>query len=138
MAIQEVTEAAAAFRAAIEQSDDLELPTLQEFPYGACGDTCELLGQRLRAMGLGEWTYVGGLSSDHSRTHAWLERDGWIVDITADQFEGIQDSVIVVRSSPWHDQWMRLAGSHIAGLEWEGPAKAAAVRDYGRLQARVS
>lgn len=127
------------FRTALENSHDLELPTLQAFPRGACGDSCELLGQHLRDLGLGEWTYVCGLSPDHDRTHAWLERDGWIVDITADQFEGVHAPMIVLQDSVWHGEWSRVAGAHVAGLEWwDGPAHDAAERDYRRLHERAN
>jgi hypothetical protein len=136
--IEEVKAAAIAFRAALERSHDLELPTLQAFPRGACGDTCELLGQYLCDLGLGAWTYVCGLSANSDRTHAWLERGGWILDITADQFDGVETPVVVVRDSAWHRGWTRVAGSHDAGLDWwDGPARDAAGRDYRRLRERT-
>ena len=33
-------------------------------------------------------------------THAWLELDGLVIDITADQFD--QEPVVVTRRSTWH------------------------------------
>ncbi|WP_331768068.1 hypothetical protein [Embleya sp. NBC_00896] len=57
---------------------------LKTFPHGACGNACELLGEYLTSLGLGEWEIVTG--QRHPQTHAWLERDEVIVDITADQF----------------------------------------------------
>ena len=36
----------------------------------------------------------------------WLERDGIIVDITADQFSGeISNPVLVTNDHSWHDTW---------------------------------
>src|SRR5690606_14776331 len=35
-------------------------------------------------------------------SHAWLYRDGLIVDITADQFPEVVSKVIVTTDSPWH------------------------------------
>lgn len=43
--MDELTKAAAAFRAAIEKTPAAKLPvTLQEFPHGACGDITLILG----------------------------------------------------------------------------------------------
>ena len=38
-------------------------------------------------------------------THAWIQRGTLIVDITADQFEEINESVLVLYDSEWHEQW---------------------------------
>jgi len=38
-------------------------------------------------------------------THAWIERDGVIVDITADQFDDVEQAVIVTADRTWHDQF---------------------------------
>jgi len=46
-----------------------------------------LLAQYFRDLGLGEWEYVSGIRSSDEQSHAWLEKDGWIVDMTADQFD---------------------------------------------------
>ena len=43
-----------------------------------------------------------GTGEDH-HSHAWLVVDGIIVDITADQFEEISTTVVVSRSSAFHD-----------------------------------
>jgi hypothetical protein len=45
----------------------------------------------------------GERHSPDFQTHAWLVCDGFVVDITADQFG--QPPVIVARQSPWHDEW---------------------------------
>ena len=34
--------------------------------------------------------------------HVWLECDGMIIDITADQFPNIKSAIIVARDSEWH------------------------------------
>lgn len=39
--------------------------------------------------------------------HAWLQSGEWIVDITADQFIDVQESVIVTNKSEWHELWER-------------------------------
>ena len=39
------------------------------------------------------------------QSHAWLEYEGWILDITADQFEDINDKVLVRKDRTWHSQF---------------------------------
>jgi hypothetical protein len=77
------------------------------FPRGSCGDATDLLGTYLRERGAGKFYYV--LGEKHQSecdggylSHAWLERDGVITDITADQFPEISEPVIVTTDSPWH------------------------------------
>ena len=38
--------------------------------------------------------------------HFWLEQSGFIIDITADQFEDCAESVIVTANRSWHDQFV--------------------------------
>jgi hypothetical protein len=97
------------FRGAIE----VALPRLQcvewvafkRFPNGACGDACDMLGQFLRERHKLKSVYVSANKpGDGIRTHAWLEADGLIIDITADQkqFPGNRPGVIVSHDSPFH------------------------------------
>jgi hypothetical protein len=37
------------------------------------------------------------------QSHTWLIADGEIVDIIADQFDDMPESVIVAMRSPWHE-----------------------------------
>ena len=37
-------------------------------------------------------------------THAWIDQGGLIVDITADQFDDIDDAVIVTFDRSWYDR----------------------------------
>ncbi|MET7372535.1 hypothetical protein [Micromonospora arida] len=94
----------AGFRVALELGD-LPLVSLAAFPHGSCGDVCELLGQFLIDSGFGEWRYCSGQRDDSFFTHAWLERDGLILDITADQFPDIDQPVLLTRGRAWHNQF---------------------------------
>lgn len=79
-------ELATSFRLAVEmvvQTDDVPMH-IQGFPRGCCGIISELMGDYLNTVGLGEFFYVCGMKDGAS--HAWLEVDGLIVDITGDQF----------------------------------------------------
>jgi hypothetical protein len=85
------------------------------FPRGACGDSTDLLGTYLKEKGLGEYNYMYGSCGIHG-THAWLQKDDLIIDITADQFDDIKESVIVTRKSIWHDRWDGISSS-IASID---------------------
>jgi hypothetical protein len=91
-------ELAGAFRSAIVGMDRERLPaTFREFPRGACGDAALLLGTFLKEQGEGSFQYVCGWREGYS--HAWLEADGIIIDITADSFPDRSDALIVTRRS---------------------------------------
>ena len=110
--VENVRAAATRFRRALE-AGGLKSVTFQKFPRGACGDSSELLGHYLAECGLGEWRYRGGMLDQQS--HGWIEQDGLIVDITADQFADVAEPVIVTRRSPWHERWSHFGG-HVASL----------------------
>ena len=84
--INVITRHAIVFRNAIENTkEDLGI-VFADFPLGSCGDTALLLGAYFMECGLGDFNYVCGMKGP--RSHAWLEKDGLIVDITGDQFPG--------------------------------------------------
>lgn len=62
----------------------------------------------------------GAPQHEQSRSHAWLERDGVIVDITADQFDEGLPPVLVVEVSVWHDAFADgRTARHVGSLEVE-------------------
>jgi hypothetical protein len=85
------------------------------FPTGWCQDTSRVLGRLLQDLGEDGFKLVFGkrhavIDTATGRcsepTHVWLERDGVIVDITADQFsKEISDPVLVITDRSWHDTW---------------------------------
>jgi hypothetical protein len=83
------------------------------FPRACCGTACDLLGLYLLDHGQGTARYVWGEKTvqqtdeeyPQSQSHAWLVLNGFIIDITADQFDEGQESVIVCRDSAWHRNW---------------------------------
>jgi len=96
------------FREGIERCDKRHFPKrASDFPRGVCGHVARLVGTFLEDMGLGKSIHVSGIRFDESwygdHTHAWLEFQGIIVDITASQFEAVTEPVIVTRHSAWHD-----------------------------------
>lgn len=60
----------------------------ERFPKGCCGNVSHILGCFLISQGYKNVRYVAGerTVNDQYQIHAWLEWDGWIIDITADQF----------------------------------------------------
>lgn len=81
----------------------------------ACGNATPLLGTYLAEIGLGTFDYVLGERRERDadggpqyQSHAWLEQDGLIVDITGDQFSEGAEAVIVTRErSPLHASFDR-------------------------------
>jgi hypothetical protein len=114
--VAQIREAATAFRAAILRCPRDDLPTMKNFPRGSCGDTSILLGQYFFDQSLGLWEYASGEREPDLHSHAWLERDGLIVDITADQFEGVDEPVMVTRDRDWHAQFVYSDARHPARI----------------------
>jgi len=92
------------FRNAIIAYGIEKLPiTFHGFPKGSCGDASLLLGKYIDEMGLGQFDYVCGELGWQS--HAWLEKNGIIVDITADQFADVDEEIIVTDSNDFHKRF---------------------------------
>lgn len=102
-----VLEFATRFRRAMEEVD-LEAMAIgfRMFPRGACSDTSLLLGTALQDHGLGRFQYVCASKSEGGsfESHAWLRAGSLIVDITADQFDGMPP-VFVGQDTGWHEKW---------------------------------
>lgn len=80
----------------------------QDFPHGSCGDASLLLAQYLENSGLKDFEYVSGEFYDSDgryRSHAWLEKENLILDITIDQFEERDESVFISTDKTWHDRF---------------------------------
>lgn len=130
-----VREACTAFRAALQKTTPRPVG-LKDFPDGACGDTSELLADFLRFSGFGNPVFVSGRNGDHTSTHAWLELGDLIVDITADQFDDVDDQIIVTTDRTWYEARFPSVISHRpAGLaHWDGPTHAEVARYYSRVK----
>lgn len=92
------------FRRRLERCPSQNLPvSLHDFPRGACGDAAPLLAEFLSEHGYGPFRYI--LGERNGRSHAWLQGNGLIIDITADQFEDFDAPVFVGESSTWHESF---------------------------------
>ena len=117
------------FRAALEIVGPASgVAGLRHFPKDSCADTVLLLGAQLLDRGLGAFDGVGGEfgapGSEACYSHAWLEADGVIVDITADQFPDVSQAVIVTRDDRWH-RLFHISNRGVADFRRYGPDTAA-------------
>jgi hypothetical protein len=116
--IKHLRKLASLFRAGIERADRSRLPIgFSDFPRGSCGDATLLLGTFLLEEGLPEFQYMLGErhydGSGFPHSHAWLQREKLIIDITADKFPDKRARVIVSRQSKWHEAFEARA-EHVA------------------------
>lgn len=136
MAIKRASELAVCFRNAIAVAvaqGRLESRQFDGFPRGVCGDSAQMLGQYLQDSGFGVWSYRSGVDGS-GQTHAWIEKDGWIIDITAPQFDGVSESVVVTDDPSWYRRFTKMASYPYADLSAVGPAMPALRRDYQLLR----
>ena len=115
-----ITICAKKFREALEKCDRHLLPiAFEEFPRGSCGDATLLLAKFLEKSGFGMFDYVCGeipIEGGGLQSHAWLQRSNLIIDITADQFDEVQETVLVTRNHDWHNRFHSEV-KHIADYE---------------------
>ena len=104
------------FRNAIERYA-LDAPAenpLKGFPNGCCDHASEMLGKFLLDQFDLEPIYVRAerFEGGEPRTHAWIEFNELVIDITGDQFSN--PAVQVTRDRSWHDQWTVLSQQGLA------------------------
>ena len=110
--INKLIKLAGSFRSAIVESDpELLVVDLQNFPYGACGNASLLLAKYLENNECGKFDYI--LGKREGKSHAWLQNGSLIVDITADQFQDQNKTVIVTMNHCWHSSF-NVINKHIA------------------------
>jgi hypothetical protein len=140
--IQRVRGIALAFRRALEEhGPESSVSSLRHFPRDSCADAVLLLGAYLFDKGIGPFEAVGGRFEDCLSgtwySHAWLEREGVIVDITADQFPGMSEPVIVTRDPAWHRRF-QTSNRGVADFRRYDPAASAQLRVvYDRICATL-
>jgi len=102
-------------RLVFERLDKSGMPvSFQDFPLGACGDTCQVLAEILTEFGHGEFRYIEGQRED-GKGHAWLEQGGMFIDITADQFDEVSEPVYLGPPNSWYHQF-GIENEYIAGF----------------------
>ncbi len=135
--INELHKLAVIFRRAIIQCEPTKLYiTLQNFPRGACGDAALLLAKYLENNGYGQFDYVLGNRDGHR--HAWIQQKDLIIDITADQFEDQDCSVIVSYNHMWHSSFLGKI-QHVADLEtYDSSTKINLIDSYNEIVRKIN
>jgi hypothetical protein len=126
-------ERATVFRRGLEATNRRDRPRkLQDFPVDCCLHACNLLGIFLLDGGFGSSEKIAGRRDDKpNREHIWLVHQGYILDITADQFCGEgQQQCIVTLDSPWHRTWESLTKRNEGFIIDDDSSKA--IRAYYR------
>lgn len=116
MTEEELREIATSFRTAIEMSDlsaeaigEEASGRMERFPDSACAEVTRILGLFLtEEFGLTSLVHKGAQIEKGEKwfgTHEWLEHNGIKIDITADQFEMVDERVIVSSNSEFHNEF---------------------------------
>jgi hypothetical protein len=96
-------------RDAFDKADLSSAPGyLPKFPNACCGWACRLIGYYLKKELKFEPLHVcasRGVPGAPDIGHEWIELNGTIIDITADQFSDQSQAVIVTNNSTWHQSW---------------------------------
>lgn len=101
---EEIASIVYAFRAALETlASQGKLPnTMKAFPAGCCGITSVLLGDYLNSR---FDLKIEMVSADRDPdTHAWLDYNGIVIDITADQFKD-RPAIYLDKPDSWYCTW---------------------------------
>lgn len=99
-----ICEVATLVRAIVEEISKSMYHPVGEFPGGWCDACSKVLGTLLTELGVDSLIRVVGIRGEHDLPfHVWLQRQGLVIDITADQFkENFSSPVVVTTDSPWH------------------------------------
>jgi hypothetical protein len=121
--VQELTRIVHRMRSVLESLAPNPWPGFKEFPKESCTVACRLLALYLLECGLGPVACVSGRRPDGKPGgHLWLRKNGLILDITADQFEGEVNrpvTVAVESESDWHAHLAKeLPDEVICDHEW--------------------
>ncbi len=96
--------------------------SFNNFPKGSCGDSSHFLAHHLVALGLCQtneirmpWNNYDKQDEWEGASHGWIMlSNGLNIDITANQFSGIEDKVIVSRD---HEVHRRFVGGHLVSFD---------------------
>lgn len=100
--LQKVKSIMNAFRLAVRTMDVSSHSGLRSFPHGSCRWASFILAKVLEDYGREGW-YIrcGEQGPSWLHSHCWLERGGYILDITADQVAGHDGPLLHRAPSPF-------------------------------------
>lgn len=112
MSTESIAEIVGRFRDAIDEIVETggAPDHMQGFPRACCGSTSEMLGEYLNSLEIGEFQYVR--ADRRGASHAWVEYEGIVIDITSDQFQG-RPRVYVGAADVWYRGW-KVDTKHLA------------------------
>ncbi len=82
-----------------------------------------------------ESRYVSG--SFNNQTHGWLEADGLFIDITADQFEDIDEVILIIGDYSWHSSLRDLAIEILVLMSSTNMLKSVLFKLYNEILERI-
>lgn len=116
------------------------LQVLGDFPRSCCHHACRFLARHLHELGFLAAEGRGGLLDGDGVRHNWIEVDGIVVDITADQFRCIDPrppAVIVTTDRAIHGRFHPTEPVSYAEtwheLGWDPEFPPAYDLEYGRI-----
>ncbi len=140
----ELTLLASQFRHGFEEYVVEERPEIySKFPVGCCGDVSILLGTYLKDCGMGSFNYVcGELPLDEKtglgQSHAWISQEDVIIDITADQFDGVREKVTVTENQEWHKKFANKIDGEADFNKYDKRTKARLQKIYDNIIGRIT
>jgi hypothetical protein len=139
---RELLRLATEFRHAIQRSDNVPealRSRFQSYPKDMCEYASNLLGRYLTGEGFENVRYVCGsrrlIARHNDQRHAWLEAQGFIIDITADQFPDGIGPIVVTDDRTWHSRFRIFESRDATNLK---DYPVAAQRQYDVLFRRVT
>lgn len=109
------------FCSALQQVNWSKMPAqFQEFPLGTCGDISDILAEHLYSNGFNSIDYVCGFYN--GRSHAWLEINGYAIDVTANQFHDISAHFLYQQPELWHYKFEEQTRRKAGYKTFRGPA----------------
>ena len=103
------------FRATFEtEHSNIKLPFFEDFPKNCCeGASCFLAFYLMDKYPEKDVSVIHGKSSDGIENHYWVEVDGFIYDLTADQFEEVDKPIYGAKHHPL-SHWFCVTSSQFA------------------------
>jgi len=113
--LKSLDDVAKQFRAIFEaEHPNIKLPFFESFPDNCCeGASSFLAFYFMDKFPLKDVYVIHGKSSDGHENHYWVEIDGLIYDLTADQFDEVDEPIYGVKSHPL-SAWFCVTSSQFA------------------------
>ena len=132
----------AKFRDALEKfSKSTGYIGLDNFPHGACADSSLLLAKYLKESGIYRFCFITGKFFDLQGeicTHAWLEKNDLVVDITSDQFSEISNPVFIIQKNAWYEKFEIENHGEITYEDFDSYTKGSLANCYNLIASKIN